>query len=118
MIRRPPRSTLFPYTTLFRSVILAVPDVAIGAVARKVVPLMKSGSLLVTLDPAAPLDNQLPHREDIGCIISHPCHPSIFNWEPTEKGFRDFYGGISAKQAIVVALMWGGESYYELEIGR
>src|SRR2546422_7893214 len=24
MIRRPPRSTLFPYTTLFRSVILAV----------------------------------------------------------------------------------------------
>src|SRR2546425_6419225 len=27
MIRRPPRSTLFPYTTLFRSRRLAVPDV-------------------------------------------------------------------------------------------
>src|SRR5438445_6231474 len=26
MIRRPPRSTLFPYTTLFRSVELATPD--------------------------------------------------------------------------------------------
>src|SRR5258708_17164519 len=26
MIRRPPRSTLFPYTTLFRSVWAAVPD--------------------------------------------------------------------------------------------
>src|SRR2546422_1411215 len=26
MIRRPPRSTLFPYTTLFRSVFLADPD--------------------------------------------------------------------------------------------
>src|SRR5438874_6688765 len=25
MIRRPPRSTLFPYTTLFRSVLLAIP---------------------------------------------------------------------------------------------
>src|SRR2546422_11687991 len=25
MIRRPPRSTLFPYTTLFRSLIVAVP---------------------------------------------------------------------------------------------
>src|SRR2546422_7221119 len=25
MIRRPPRSTLFPYTTLFRSVFMAVP---------------------------------------------------------------------------------------------
>src|SRR2546429_5103049 len=28
MIRRPPRSTLFPYTTLFRSVALAAPAVA------------------------------------------------------------------------------------------
>src|SRR3712207_4571748 len=26
MIRRPPRSTLFPYTTLFRSVTYAIPD--------------------------------------------------------------------------------------------
>ena len=97
-------------------VILAVPDVAIGAVAREVVPLMKPGSLLMTLDPAAPLDNQLPRRDDIGCIISHPCHPSIFNWEPTEKAFRDFYGGTSARQAIVVALMWGGENYYDLGV--
>jgi hypothetical protein len=95
-------------------VILAVPDVAIGAVAREVVPLMKPGALLMTLDPAAPLDNQLPHREDIGCVIAHPCHPSVFNWEPTEAAFRDFYGGITAKQGIVVALMWGEESYYRL----
>ena len=95
-------------------VILAVPDVAIGAVARDVVPKMKSGALLITLDPAAPLDGQLPTREDIGCVIAHPCHPSVFNWESTEKGFRDFYGGISAKQAIVVALMWGSENYYQI----
>src|SRR5256885_10720653 len=39
MIRRPPRSTLFPYTTLFRSVggalehLLHVPDVAIDGAA-------------------------------------------------------------------------------------
>src|SRR2546422_5908100 len=26
MIRRPPRSTLFPYTTLFRSYVVGVPD--------------------------------------------------------------------------------------------
>ena len=97
-------------------VILAVPDVAIGAVARDVVPKMKPGSLLLTLDPAAPLDNQLPRREDIGCVIAHPCHPSVFNWEPAEKSFRDFYGGISAKQAIVVALLWGAESAYELGV--
>src|SRR2546430_7086382 len=29
MIRRPPRSTLFPYTTLFRSPVLAGPDAAV-----------------------------------------------------------------------------------------
>src|SRR3712207_7076120 len=30
MIRRPPRSTLFPYTTLFRSLVLAVAAAAVG----------------------------------------------------------------------------------------
>ena len=97
-------------------VILAVPDVTLGKVANELVPQMKSGSLLMTLDPAAPLDDQIPRRDDIGCVIAHPCHPSVFNWESTEQAFRDFYGGISAKQAIVVALMWGDESYYELGV--
>src|SRR5688572_32698852 len=31
MIRRPPRSTLFPYTTLFRSVVLAATSLVIQA---------------------------------------------------------------------------------------
>jgi len=97
-------------------VILAVPDVAIGAVSRRVIPQMRSGALLLTLDPAAPLDGQLALRPDIGCVIAHPCHPSIFNWEATEKDFRDFYGGISAKQAAVVALMQGSETDYELGV--
>src|SRR3712207_8998704 len=30
MIRRPPRSTLFPYTTLFRSLVLPLEPVALG----------------------------------------------------------------------------------------
>ncbi|MDO8544388.1 MAG: phosphogluconate dehydrogenase C-terminal domain-containing protein [Opitutaceae bacterium] len=97
-------------------VILAVPDVAIGAISRDVVPLMKPGALLMTLDPAAPLDGQIATRPDVGCVIAHPCHPSIFNWEPTEKGFRDFYGGISAKQGIVCALMHGTDADYELGV--
>jgi ketol-acid reductoisomerase len=95
-------------------VILAVPDVAIGSISRDIVPQMKAGALLMTLDPAAPLDGQIATRPDIGCVIAHPCHPSVFNWEPTEKQFRDFYGGISAKQAIVCALMSGTEADYEL----
>src|SRR3712207_6984671 len=34
MIRRPPRSTLFPYTTLFRSFGLAVEDLALSVEVR------------------------------------------------------------------------------------
>lgn len=95
------------------AVILAVPDVLMGEIAARVIPGMRPGALLMTLDPAAPLDGQLPLRDDIGCVIAHPCHPSVFNWEPTEAAFRDFYGGISAKQAIVCALMQGSEDDYQ-----
>src|SRR6266436_7975981 len=37
MIRRPPRSTLFPYTTLFRSTVCCVAS-ACGSIARAVSP--------------------------------------------------------------------------------
>ena len=95
-------------------VILAVPDVYIGAISHEIIPMMKSGSLVLTLDPAAPLDGVIFKRDDVGYVIAHPCHPSVFNWEPTEAAFRDFYGGISAKQSIVVALMSGTEEHYKL----
>jgi hypothetical protein len=95
-------------------VILAVPDVLMGEIAGSVVPRMKAGALLMTLDPAAPLDGQVPARNDIGCVVAHPCHPSVFNWEPTEEAFRDFYGGISAKQPVVCALMYGTDAHYRL----
>ncbi|GAB3955166.1 phosphogluconate dehydrogenase C-terminal domain-containing protein [Spirosoma harenae] len=95
-------------------VILALPDVAIGKLSEQIIPQMKSGALVLTLDPAAPLDGVIAHRDDLGYVIAHPCHPSVFNWEPTEAAFRDFYGGISAKQSIVVALMSGNEAHYQL----
>ena len=95
-------------------VILGVPDVAIGAISQQLVPMMKPGALVITLDPAAPLDGKIAHRDDLGYVIAHPCHPSVFNWEPTEAAFRDFYGGVSAKQSIVVALMAGSEAHYAL----
>lgn len=97
-------------------VILAVPDVTMGSIAADLVPRMRAGALLMTLDPAAPLDGQIPRRDDIGCVVAHPCHPSVFNWESTEQAFRDFYGGISARQPAVVALMWGEESHYALGV--
>src|SRR5256885_11569828 len=46
MIRRPPRSTLFPYTTLFRSTSLALPTLkskfAVGGVGTVTTPLLLS----------------------------------------------------------------------------
>ena len=95
-------------------VILAVPDITIGKISDDIIPQMKPGALVLTLDPAAPLDGVIHHREDLGYVIAHPCHPSVFNWEPTEVAFRDFYGGISAKQSIVVALMHGTKAHYQL----
>ena len=94
-------------------VIFAVPDVAMERVTREMVPRLKPGALVMLLDPAAPLDGKIAHRDDLAYFIAHPCHPSVFNWEPTEEGFRDFYGGISAKQAAVCALMRGTEKDYE-----
>ena len=96
--------------------IFAVPDVAMETVTRAFVPLLKPGALVVLLDPAAPLDGKVAHRADLGYFIAHPCHPSVFNWEPTEQGFRDFYGGMSAKQAAVCALMSGDEKFYDLGV--
>jgi D-apionate oxidoisomerase len=95
-------------------VILALPDVALRSLSAEFIPMMKSGATVLTLDPAAPLDGVIFHREDLGYVIAHPCHPSVFNWEPTEHDFRDFYGGITAKQSIVVALMFGTEEHYQL----
>ncbi|WP_373523665.1 phosphogluconate dehydrogenase C-terminal domain-containing protein [Aquiflexum sp.] len=94
-------------------VIYAVPDIAIGKVTEQYVPMMKVGAIGMFLDPAAPLAGHLAHRPDISYFAAHPCHPSVFNWEPTEKAHFDYFGGIAAKQSIVCALIQGPASHYE-----
>ena len=93
--------------------VLAVPDVAIKKVAAEYVPMMKMGALCVILDPAAALAQHLPKRQDIGYFVTHPSHPSVFNWEDSEDAYRDYYGGIKAKQTMVCALMQGPEADYK-----
>ena len=93
-------------------VILAVPDVALEKVSAEIIPAMKSRSLVVTLDPAAALAGKLYDRSDVAYFITHPTHPSIFNWEPEEEKMKDHFGGIAAKQAIVCALMKGNSEDY------
>lgn len=93
-------------------VILAVPDVAIGAVAADLVPKMKPGAILMTLDPAAAYLGKLPKREDVTYFVSHPCHPPVLNDETTPEAKRDFFGGVAAKQSIVCALIQGPDEHY------
>jgi len=93
-------------------VILAVPDVALESVSASVIPEMRNGSLAVTLDPAAALAGKLYPRKSISYFITHPCHPSIFNWEPEEERMKDHFGGNLAKQAIVCSLLQGSEDDY------
>src|SRR3989475_8574562 len=46
MIRRPPRSTLFPYTTLFRSGTSPIVDFGTAEQKQRYVPLLAAGKVL------------------------------------------------------------------------
>jgi hypothetical protein len=94
------------------AVILAVPDNLIGKVAHGIVPSLKSGAMMICLDAAAPYAGELPERRDVSYVVTHPCHPPVFNDETDPETRRDFFGGIRAKQNIVVALMQGPETDY------
>ncbi len=93
-------------------VILALPDRILGKAAHAIVPKMKSGGMLVLLDPAAAYAGELPVRVDISYFITHPCHPSVFDHFETELERNDFFGGTHARHAIVCALMQGPEEDY------
>jgi D-apionate oxidoisomerase len=95
-------------------VILALPDRVLGKVAHEVVPLLRTGCMVFTLDPAAAHADELPPRPDITYFVSHPCHPDVFDHFQTEAEINDFFGGTHARQAIVCALMQGPEEHYAL----
>lgn len=101
-------------------VVLAVPDTAIGKVASGIVDKLKPGTIVVTLDAAAPYAGHLPDRKDITYFVTHPCHPPIFNDETDMAAKLDRFGGVKAKQAIVSALMQGPEEHYAVgeEVAR
>jgi len=92
-------------------VVLALPDTALGPVSQTVVPKMKSGAMLVTLDPAAAYAEVLAERDDVAMFVTHPCHPPIFNDEVGDAR-HDYFGGVKAKQAVVCALMKGSDDDY------
>ena len=95
-------------------VILAVPDTHIGKVAAGIISKLKAGTMVVALDAAAPFAGHLPARPDLTYFVTHPCHPPIFNDETDMAAKHDHFGGVSAKQHIVSALMQGPDSAYAL----
>jgi len=88
-------------------VILAVPDIALAPVSAEVVPQLRPGAIVLTLDPAAAYANLLFRREGIEYAVAHPCHPSVFLQRRTEAELNDTFGGIAAPQEVVAALESG-----------
>ncbi|RFA18030.1 phosphogluconate dehydrogenase C-terminal domain-containing protein [Subtercola boreus] len=91
-------------------VVLAVPDLALAAVSALVVPLLKPGTVLLTLDPAAAYAGLLATRDDIVFAVAHPCHPSVFLERHTPEEYADTFGGIAAPQDVVAAIESDDES--------
>lgn len=85
-------------------VILAVPDLALKAVSADVVPQLKPGAVLLTLDPAAAYAGLLTRRDDVIQAVTHPCHPSVFVERHTPEEYADTFGGIAAKQDAIAAV--------------
>ena len=90
-------------------VILAVPDIVLGKVSEIVVPQMKSGAILLTLDPAAAYANLIAHREGIEYAVAHPCHPSVFLHRYTKEEHEDAFGGVAAIQHVAASYETGNE---------
>jgi ketopantoate reductase len=95
-------------------VILAVPDVALAPVSASVVPRLRPGTVVLTLDPAAAYANLLYQRADVEYAVAHPCHPSVFLQRKTEAELNDTFGGIAAPQEVVAALESGNQEKIDI----
>ena len=95
-------------------VILAIPDTLIGKISHEIAPKLKPGTMVMTLDAAAPFAGHLPDRDDLVYFVAHPCHPTIFNDETDEAARKDHFGGGAAKQSITSALMQGPAEAFDL----
>jgi len=85
-------------------VVLAVPDLALGPVTADLVPQLKSGAIVLTLDPAAAYAGLLTTRDDVIQAVAHPCHPSVFLERTTKEEWADTFGGIAAPQDAIAAI--------------
>ncbi|MCZ6675324.1 MAG: semialdehyde dehydrogenase [Verrucomicrobia bacterium] len=95
------------------AVVLALPDRLIGNVSKSMIPQLKGGALVISLDPAAAYAGVIPIREDIAYFVCHPCHPPLFELAENKEEQLDWFGGVAAKQSVVCALHRGEEDDYQ-----
>lgn len=93
-------------------IIMALPDSKLGQISKTVVPLMKIDSTMITLDPAAAYAGELEVKDNCTFVVTHPCHPPLFGDQDTPEARADLFGGIAAKQDIVIALFQGKEENF------
>ena len=86
----------------------------LGRIAAEISPKLAAGTMVITLDAAAPFAGHLPARDDLVYFVTHPCHPNIFNPQVHAEGAPDYFGGVRASQSIVNALMQGPDEAYAL----
>src|SRR5258705_803149 len=90
MIRRPPRSTLFPYTTLFRSFPIGSP----------IKEAFNWGIMSLAVDGTL---NDINQKNGFGPIITRHNFPPLFNshtvLSPEEKTYPPFYQFDDSRQA-------------------
>src|SRR3712207_1413524 len=101
MIRRPPRSTLFPYTTLFRSVSVVQQAYVCGVSTRRVDQLVESLGLRVSKSEVSRICAGLD--EHVEAFRSRPLegrYPYVFVDAKVEK-VRD--GGRVRRKCVVIA---------------
>lgn len=76
--------------------------------------MMRRNATLILLDPAASYVDECLMRKDCTFVVTHPCHPALFSNQETPEGREDLFGGIAAKQDIVIALAQGREENFRL----
>ena len=74
------------------AIVLALPDRLIGTVSESMVPKLKAGTLVISLDPAAAYAGVIPLREDLAYFVCHPCHPPLFEIAKTKSEQLDWFG--------------------------
>lgn len=94
-------------------VIFALPDRLLGKLTAQYAPMVKPGTLIILLDPAAVFAEEAFIRADCTTAVIHPCHPQLFFEQPNEEARNDHFGGVAALQDIVIAYVSGERKLFD-----